>query len=233
MPDHKLLAAQAAKDRSYFPALTALLPAPCDKRTFQEDDWISHRIGAEKVFVTSLPLLSKDECTRAIHVAEAHAQEVGGWSTARHYGVPTTDVAIHEIPELLRWFNGVLASRLCPLLRSQFGALIFHCHDAFLVRYSADEGQRHLPVHMDQSTHSVVLTLNEGFEGGGTFFCALGRTLAASEGHCLSFRGDQLLHGGDPVTRGTRYIIAVFLFGEPDPLEPPAKRTCGVLRKWW
>ncbi|CAN0428593.1 unnamed protein product, partial [Laminaria digitata] len=85
-------------------------------------------------------------------------------------------------------------------------------HDAFIVRY--EEGkQRHLPLHRDQSTHSFTIALNGlgEYTGGGTFFPCLGRSLRPPEGHTLSFGGG-ILHGGDPLIRGVRYIIACFCY---------------------
>jgi predicted 2-oxoglutarate/Fe(II)-dependent dioxygenase YbiX len=71
-----------------------------------------------------------------------------------------------------------------------------------------------------QSSHSFVLSLNgpptaespEGFEGGGTYFHAIQKVICPGAGHMLSFAGGRSLHGGAPVSRGVRYILAVFLF---------------------
>jgi hypothetical protein len=105
-------------------------------------------------------------------------------------------------------------------------------HDAFLVKYHhadsghppsnplQDEGQdevevvcescqRYLPLHSDESTLSIVIPLNDQFQGGGTYFVDLKRAVQPGKGHLLSFKGD-LLHGGDPLLSGTRYIIAAF-----------------------
>ena len=61
---------------------------------------------------------------------------------------------------------------------------------------------------------SVTLALNDGFEGGGTTFSApVGVTARPETGHAVAFRGN-LRHGGAPVTAGTRYIVAAFLFTE-------------------
>lgn len=160
-----------------------------------------------------------------IKKAEDHAASIGGWTTARHYAVPTTDVPLHTIPVLLRWFNVFLRDKLRPLLQAQYGPdMEFRCNDSFVVRYDADKGQRHLPLHVDQSTHSVTLALNgeDDFDGGGTYFPSLGGAFLAPTGHAFSFEGGRTPHQGDPVTRGVRYIIAVLLFAE-------AKDTCGTL----
>ena len=84
------------------------------------------------------------------------------------------------------------------------------------MRYSA-EGQRFLPTHLDESQLSLTVALNERseFDGGGTFFEAAGRALCPEVGRVLAFRGGAVRHGGEPITRGVRYVIAAFLFLEP------------------
>jgi len=96
------------------------------------------------------PIIFPEECRQAIQWAEdaATSRGGGGWSTSRHYAVPTTDIPIHEIPPLLNWFNGVLKDRLRPLLATQFdenevgknGSGVY-IHDAFIVQYDAFGGQ--------------------------------------------------------------------------------------------
>jgi hypothetical protein len=177
-----------------------------------------------KCFMTlpNCPLISSDECKKAIEWAESEAKSrIGGWTTSRHYAVPTTDIPIHEIPPLLEWFNNLLCDRIRPLLAAQFGEQnvgkqgrnIF-IHDAFIVRYDASGGQKHLPLHRDQSTHSFTIALNStsDYDGGGTYISALKRSICPSIGGMTSFRGDELLHGGDPVVTGRRYIIVGFCY---------------------
>lgn len=55
------------------------------------------------------------------------------------------------------------------------------------------------------------MALNDDFDGGGTYFFDGDTTVRPSKGCSLSFSGD-LLHGGEAVTRGVRYILAVFLY---------------------
>ena len=158
-----------------------------------------------------------------MQLAEAAAGDTGGWTTGRHYAVPTTDLPVHAHPALLRWFRGVVRDRLGGLLAAQFGAAAVgdggsrvRIFDAFVVKYCASGGQCYLPVHRDQSTHSFTIALNElsAYRGGGTYFSALGRAVRPERGHVLSFNGD-LLHGGDPITWGVRYIVVAFTYIEP------------------
>jgi len=170
------------------------------------------------------PLVPADECAAAVAAAEAHAAARGGWSTVRHHAVPTTDLNIHEVPALRTWFIHLAHSRLRPLMAAQFGSEAVGEHgqqlrigDAFLVKYTAEGGSKHIPVHQDYSTHSLTIALNPSSEynGGGTYFCELGRSLQPGLGHVVSFLGD-LKHGGDPITKGVRYIVAAFLYVDED-----------------
>lgn len=177
-----------------------------------------------KMAVTVSPLFTPSECAEAIQFAEDHAAAHGGWTTTRHHAVPTTDVPLHEIPTLLRWFNDALASRLSPMLSAVFrvSRQRIRVHDAFLVRYDAGR-QAHLPLHTDESMLSLTVVLNDGFVGGGTFFADLRRAVSPPIGHVIAFDG-RALHGGEPIVRGTRYIVAAFLYVEDDePEEPDAQ----------
>jgi 2OG-Fe(II) oxygenase superfamily len=64
----------------------------------------------------------------------------------------------------------------------------------------------------DESTHSLVIALNDNYDGGGTVFYDSNQTIRLQCGQVLCFRGDSVFHGGEAVTNGTRYIIAVFLY---------------------
>ena len=91
--------------------------------------------------------------------------------------------------------------------------------DAFVVRYDA-AAQRSLPLHQDDSHLSLTIALNggDGFDGGGTGFADVHGGSRASPlvvrprlGHAVAFPG-ALWHGGEPITRGRRYVIAAFLW---------------------
>ena len=151
------------------------------------------------VYVSSLSILTPDQCTTIIESAEQHAQEVnnGLWTTARHYDVPTTDFPMHAIPSVAPWFaNDIVTKIVKPILRRHFNFLTprelsqtqevacddIIIHDIFVVKYCAPVSvdhsiseqkqiQKSLPLHFDQSTHSFVIALNDCTEytGGGTY----------------------------------------------------------------
>ena len=186
------------------------------------DNGKSTIISKGKLFVMD-ELISNEDCKKLIHWALEHVQEStdgggsGGWTTRRHYAVPTTDIPIHATPKLLSWFCSDFYPRIHTILQRQFSTpKRFYIHDAFLVQYTASESNKFLPLHYDESTHSLVIALNDDFEGGGTYFYDLDKVITPKTGSVVSFAGDRLLHGGYVVTKFTRYIIAVFLYLDDD-----------------
>jgi tetratricopeptide (TPR) repeat protein len=173
-----------------------------------------------KAFVTP-GLVDESTCRQIIQWAES-----GQWTQHRHYAVPTHDVPVHSVPPLLAWFNNFMTDSICPLLATQFDSSPnYFCHDAFCVRYKADGANNHLSIHTDESTHSFILALNDDFRAGGTYFYDRNQTVSLRTGDLLSFRGDQLSHGGEPIATGTRYILAVFLYHDDDD-NAICNRTC-------
>lgn len=152
-------------------------------------------------------------------MAERAAAERGGWSTDRHAAVPTTDLPVHAVPGLPALFNAWLGRSVAPLLAAAFPRELpetglLRVHDAFVVRYDAEGGQRALPPHTDESEMSVTVALNPlaDYDGGGTHFERGRHTARVEQGHIAAFLGGELWHSASPVSRGRRYIIAAFLY---------------------
>ena len=158
-------------------------------------------------------LIPAQSCANAVEAVEAHLQSNGGWTTSRHYSVPTTDIPIHQVPVVLDWFNNALAN-LRPHLGKQFNANPekIRVIDAFVVKYHADL-QRFLPLHCDQSQFSLTIAMNslDEYDGGGTFFADIAEPVNCDVGGVIAFDGT-LLHGGNTITRGVRYIAVAFLY---------------------
>jgi hypothetical protein len=222
---HKELSLQCEKQEAYqyfeplTPVANAFLPSYENMRC--RTGSISSTIP---VFV-AMDTIDNSMCDQLVEWAVDYAQDNGGWTTSRHYAVPTTDLPVHQVPRLLGWFQYWMPNVLFPLLQNQFGdatvtttrcgrfrANRFYVHDAFLVRYEATAPNNFLPLHYDESTHSCVVALNDDFEGGGTYMYRLERSITPSKGAMVSFRGNKCLHGGNPVTNGVRYILAIFLY---------------------
>ena len=81
----------------------------------------------------------------------------------------------------------------------------------FIIKYSMEK-QGFLSLHHDQSVLSSVLTLNEDFEGGGTFFYRQQKTIVCKTGE-MSLHPGMISHrhGAKPISSGTRYVLVSFL----------------------
>jgi hypothetical protein len=205
----------------------------CENSCYNLDPIFQWKSPTPGCFVT--PVLDSPTCQKVIRWAE----ELGVWTKQRHYEVPTFDVPIHTVPPMLDWFQNQFMQPLMEhLLAQQFQTSNhgrFYVHDAFCVRYESRKVSNHLPIHTDEATHSLVVSLNDDFDGGGTYLHDCNITLRPAEGSVLSFRGDQMLHGGEAVTRGVRYILAVFLYYDEDSIDDisskETKRSATELNK--
>ena len=201
---------------------------------FRTVSWTA-RGDRPRVQVSKGALLPREECAKAIEIAEAHAASHGGWTSSRHTQAATTDMPVKDIPELLDWFNDKLATTLFPMLAARYPDKIsspdlLRAHDSFIVKYDGDKdgAQNSLAVHTDESAFSFTIALNDRseYEGGGTCFESIRLneadggdkggdfeplTLNADAGGVVAFPGT-IRHGGSPVTKGVRYIIPLFLY---------------------
>ena len=124
------------------------------------------------VYITAEPALTSETCKFVIGQTESYVEK-NGWTTTRHYSVPTTDVPVSSVPSVLKWFNSSLYPKLSNFVSSAFGVVDLLVHDAFVVKYDATNvgnGAVSLPWHFDESTFSFTVSLNDGFRGGGTEF---------------------------------------------------------------
>ena len=192
--------------------------ASCVEPLTRDAHAYAHFGATPQVYTSRAPLLRPEECAAAIRAAEGWAATTGGWSTSRHFEVPTTDVPLRHLTSLLPSLNRALRDVLLPAAAAAYypaataSAVRLRVLDGFLVRYQAGK-QAGLPTHCDQSLLSYTIALNEPteYEGGGTFFRALGAALDAPHaGHAVLFPG-RLEHAGQPITRGTRYVIVLFM----------------------
>ena len=106
-------------------------------------------------------ILNANECKQMVEMAETYHDKLSGdknWTTSRHYAVPTTDIPVYQIPELLSWFNEQLKYKIFPAMEVNFdidsSCSRLRIFDAFLVKYDASTGQKRLPLHNDQSEFS-------------------------------------------------------------------------------
>ena len=134
------------------------------------------------------------------------------------------DIPVHEVPWVLSYFNDNVKPALSEFVRVCWGETGLIIHDAFVVKYSCEEGgsgggaknATGIPFHYDESTYSFTIALNDGFEGGGTRFEEPLGVVKENVGIAVGFRGDESFHCGEDITSGTRYILVAFCYGRSE-----------------
>lgn len=108
---HPGISTQVKKQKVYRTLLDC--EALISKETSINDNFAFTSYLDGRCFITvDAPVLSLEECQNAINTAENF---VDGWTTSRHYAVPTTDIPLHEINELHSWFYQLWNERIRPL----------------------------------------------------------------------------------------------------------------------
>ena len=129
-----------------------------------------------------------------------------------HENVPTRDIHLNQLDLDDQWkfILNKYISKLASFLYSNFKTN--ETNIVFLVKYSMD-GQKDLCPHHDSSSYSVLFTLNNDFEGGGTYFLRQDyKSQNVPIGNCSIHPGRLThYHSGIPITSGERYILVGFI----------------------
>lgn len=160
--------------------------------------------------VLHLHAFKKEFCNEVIRLAE----ECGKWTKDRHYYYPTHDMLINEF-QLHDAYDMFLNTYIYPLVKSNFvltgDKWKKFSSENFIIKYTP-ENQGHLSLHHDDSAFSTVLTLNDAYEGGGTWFSKQKKLVKGEVGE-LTIHPGQITHrhGARPVTSGVRYVLVSFI----------------------
>ena len=170
----------------------------------------------EHVFATRTPLLSSRAC--AAIVREAAAAIAGGARSTFSLLDSNRDAPVHELPRTQRVLNAALPriGRLvggCWTLRADAPTRLF-VYRSLVIQYDAAARLLGQPIHRDGSVWSMIVPLNDGYEGGGTRIEALGRSIVIPTGHAL-LHPSALRHGGEPISGGVRWVLVAFLAATP------------------
>lgn len=166
-------------------------------------------VHEELLNIYTIPAFTDDFCDFIMEEAEA----CNCWTVDRHESYPTTDMVLGTIglgdtyQKILKKYVWPLSSKLFKLEENSW--LNMHSEN-FIARYHP-YAQYHLSLHHDASQITTVVTLNEDFEGGGTYFPNQNAKLKGNKGD-ISIHPGQITHwhGGLPVESGQRYIIVSF-----------------------
>ncbi len=159
--------------------------------------------------IFTFPLFTKEFCNLVIE----EAQFSDKWTKKRHDNYPTTDMLI-QVLGLQKYYQKILEEFVYPvaihkwkLEGKMWGDMI---SENFIIKYEEDV-QGHLSLHHDGAVISMVLALNDDYEGGGTWFSRQQQLHKGEAGH-ISVHPSVITHrhGARPVTKGKRFVLVSF-----------------------
>lgn len=161
--------------------------------------------------VYEFPLFTEKFCKEAVGLSEA----LNKWTVDRHEFYPTNDVLLQDIG-LQDAYHQVLKEVVYPLcihlwtLEGKGWDNMFS--ENFLARYTTDR-QSHLSLHHDFSHVTMVVKLNDEFDGGGTWFPKYNLLSNPERVGVATLHPGMVthLHGARPIYAGKRYICVSFM----------------------
>lgn len=161
--------------------------------------------------VYEFQLFTEKFCREAVALAEAK----DNWTIDRHEFYPTNDVLLQDI-DLQKIYHRVLKEVVYPLcihvwtLEGAGWKDMFS--ENFMARYTTDR-QSHLSLHHDFSHVTMVVKLNDEFEGGGTWFPKYNLLSNPKKIGTATLHPGMVthLHGARPIDSGKRYIVVSFM----------------------
>tara|TARA_B100000676_G_scaffold97698_1_gene97742 strand:+ start:47 stop:610 length:564 start_codon:yes stop_codon:yes gene_type:complete len=159
--------------------------------------------------VYSWPLLTKEFCNHIIIEAETK----GEWTEKRHEFYPTHDMTLDRI-DLQDYYCEILKEYVYPAAIHKWnleGKTWKHLKfENFIIKY-IPTNQCHLSLHHDHSKITSIVSLNENFDGGGTYFERQKFLLKNQTGHVSIHPGNIThRHGARPIENGVRYVLVTF-----------------------
>lgn len=161
--------------------------------------------------IYEFPLFTDKFCKDIVALSEAK----DNWTVDRHQFYPTNDVLLQDIG-MQDIYARVLKEVVYPLCihiwTLEGNGWRTMESENFLARYTTDR-QSHLALHHDHSHITMVVKLNDEFDGGGTWFPKY-KTLSNPErvGTATLHPGMVThLHGARPIYSGKRYICVSFM----------------------
>lgn len=159
----------------------------------------------------TIPFMNQRFCDELIQHAEKFK-----WRTDRHANYPTTDNELKDIGLGVPYdyvLDTYVYRKLLKYLTQAQISNDKYVAESFIVKYEAS-GDRQLALdpHFDDAAFTVILTLNDAFEGGGTYFLYKQKRVQERPGILTVHPGIYLeRHAGLPITAGTRYISVSFV----------------------
>ena len=115
---------------------------------------------AASAFLTDGPIIPPAACDAIVLESESYALLRNGWTTKRHYSVPTTDIPVCELEGALGTINACLRLTLFPLIGEPCSAAAStHAHThAHTHTHTHAYAHAHTHTHTHARTHAHMHT---------------------------------------------------------------------------
>jgi hypothetical protein len=171
-------------------------------------------VSKYKKYFTISNVLHKNICDYIVTESEKYAT-VHSWTNNRHAHYPTTDIPVKRIKNIHVLVDNIVKYDILPLFEKYYNIskYFLEYNDLFIVKYD-ENAQNKLEKHRDGSLFSFNVLLNSPseFVGGGTIFEINGEDILVNntQGGVVIHSG-KLLHSGNEITEGKRYLLVGFI----------------------
>ena len=172
-------------------------------------------------------IISNYDCDNILKLCN----ENDNWKKNRFKYYPTEDIEIMKIKECVPFVNKILDilikkfKKIYKLENSEISM-----GDIYVLKYDSEDKNNKLRLHRDDYNFAFVVSLNDDYEGGGTYYDSLKRVIKCGKGDVLIHCG-KLLHSGNKVEKGNRYIISGFLDVKSTKLHNNYKKLSNLIPK--
>lgn len=159
--------------------------------------------------IYEMPIFTDLMCDSLINIAESF----GGWSMERHQDYKTNDIEMTNLG-LEKFFDFFIPKLMFPIFKR-----VWHLSDAeniksenFIIKY-AENGQRMLHLHHDDSDVTINVCLNDEYSGGEVIFPRQKLNYCNKRvGYGLIHPGKIThIHGSKQIFTGVRYRLVSFI----------------------
>ena len=159
------------------------------------------------------PVFSDKMCQELIEIGEEHGYK--NYENALDY--TKQDIMIKELPEWQQLVNRIIKKYVYRVVEhfwsNSHKANRYDTHFGFLLKYDAEGEMVESTPHNDGSQYTLLVCLNDGFDGGGTCYPAQNITVKPKKGYGCIHPVCNRRHGGQTITKGVRYIYSAFIGG--------------------
>ena len=145
-----------------------------------------------------------------IQRAENHAGSEG-WKTEL-YSLTKCDIPCKDVPGLSEYIKPI-SNYIYQAMQFLYGCakITVDKNQPHILKYSKESSYTGVELHHDccDITANLVLSRSDTYVGGGTTVAAIGQVIRLEQGEFLLHPGS-LIHGGNPITAGTRYLLVTF-----------------------